>query len=198
MKEKVRISVLGLELVFGAVVFGAFMCVVNSYNGYREFKNELEDIYGTVTEQFAQTAASYVNGDKLQYWIDNGPDEEWYETNQRLIDITEASELVYTYVNTLAPDYKSRTYVFDTVNSLEKNSTVIELGYKQSLEKKTPDYIEKLRAVIEDGENYSMFSYKKGSGHVTSAVPLIGSNGKPCAIVSVVKPMHDTSIKRFY
>ncbi len=191
MKEKIRISVLGLELVFGAVIFGAFMCLVNSYNGYREFKNELEVIYGTVTEQFAQTAATYVDGDKLEYWIQNGPDDEWYETNQRLIDITEASELVYVYVTTIAPDYKSRTYVFDTVNSLEKNSTIIELGYKQSLEKKTPDYIEKLQGVIEYGENYSMFSYKKGGGHVTSAVPLIGSNGKPCAIVSVVKPMHE-------
>ena len=125
MKNKIRISVLGLELIFGAVIFGAVMCFINSFNGYREFKQELEVIYGNVTEQFAQTAATYVNGDKLEYWIKNGPDEEWYETNQRLIDITEASELVYVYVTTIAPDYKSRTYVFDTVNSKEKNSKVI-------------------------------------------------------------------------
>ena len=191
MQKKLRISVLGLELIFGAVFFGAVMCLVNSYNGYREFKNELEIIYGTVTEQFAQTAATYVNGSKLQYWIDNGPDEEWYETNQRLIDITEASELVYAYVNTVSPDYKSRTYVFDTVNHKELNSTVIELGYVQSLEKKDAGYISKLRGVLEDAENYSMFSYKKGGGHVTSAVPLLGEDGKPCAIVSIVKPMHE-------
>ena len=191
MKKKFRISVLGLELIFGAVVFGAFMCLVNSYTGYSEFKKELEVIYGTVTEQFAQTAATYVNGDKLNYWIENGPDDEWYETNQRLIDITEASELVYVYVTTVAPDYKSRTYVFDTVNSLEKNSTVIELGFEQSLAKKDESYIGKLRGVLEYAENYSMFSYKKGGGHVTSAVPLLGSDGKPCAIVSVVKPMHE-------
>ena len=44
MKKKLRISVLGLELIFGALVFGAVMCLVNSYNGYREFKNELEVI----------------------------------------------------------------------------------------------------------------------------------------------------------
>ncbi len=191
MKKKFRISVLGLELIFGAVIFGAIMCILNSYNGYREFQKELEIIYGNVTEQFAQTAATYVNGDKLEYWIENGADDEWYETNQKLIDITEASELVYVYVTTIAPDYKYRTYVFDTVNSLEKNSTVIELGFEQSLAKKDDTYIGKLRAVMEQGENYSMFSYKKGGGHVTSAVPLIGSNGRPCAIVSVVKPMHE-------
>ena len=36
-----------------------------------------------------------------------------------------------------------------------------------------------------------MFSNKKGGGHVTSAVPLYDTKGKPCAIVSVVKPMHE-------
>ncbi len=199
MKKKFRISVLGLELIFGAVIFGAFMCLVNSYNGYREFKRELEIIYGTVTEQFAQTAATYIDGSKLEYWLNDGPDAEWEETNQRLIDITEASELVYVYVTTVAPDFKSRTYVFDTVNSKELNSKIIELGYVQSLEKKDEFYINKLRSVIEQGNNYSMFSYKKGGGHVTSAVPLFDSAGKPCAIVSVVKPMHEIKAykKRF-
>ncbi len=191
MKKKFRISVLGIELIFGALVFGAVMCLVNSYNGYREFKKELEVIYGTVTEQFAQTAATYVNSKKINYWLENGPDEEWYETNERLIDITEASELVYVYVTVVAPDYKSRTYVFDTVNHKEKNSKVIELGYVQSLEKKDSYYIGKLRNVLEYGDNYSMFSYKKSGGHVTSAVPLLDTSGKPCAIVSIVKPMHE-------
>ena len=191
MKKKFQISVLELELIFGAVFFGIIMCLVNSYIGYSEFKKELEVIYGTVNEQFAQTAATYVNGEKLEYWIENGPDEEWTETNQRLIDITEASELVYVYVTKIAPDYKSRTYVFDTVNHQELNSSVIELGFVQSLEKKDAYYIQQLRSVIEDAETYSMFSYKKGGGHVTSAVPLLGDNGKPCAIVSVVKPMHE-------
>lgn len=191
MKNKLRISVLGLELIFGAVIFGAFMCLVNSYNGYREFKNELEVIYGTVTEQFAQTAATNIDGDKLDHWLKDGADEEWEETNQRLIDITEAAEIVYIAVMKISPDYKARTYVFDTVNSKEVNSTVIELGYVQSLEKKTSDYIDNLRSIIEQGQNSSLFSYKKGGGHVTSSVPLYNSKGKPCAIVSVYKPMHE-------
>ena len=65
MKKKFRISVLEIEMIFGALVFGAVMCLVNSYNGYREFQKELEVIYGTVTEQFAQTAATYVNNQKI-------------------------------------------------------------------------------------------------------------------------------------
>ena len=191
MKKKFRISGLGLELIFGAVVFGAVMCFVNSYNGYREFKNELEVIYGTVTEQFAHTAATYVNGDKIDHWLTDGADEEWEETTRRLVDITEAAEIVYVAVMKVSSDYSHRIYIFDTVNSKEINSKVYELGFRQSLEKKTADYIDKLRDILERGESNSMFSYKKGGGHVTSSVPLYNSAGKPCAIVSVYKPMHE-------
>ena len=125
MKRKFRISVLELELIFGAVVFGAVMCVVNSYNGYREFKKELEVIYGTVTEQFAQTASTYIDGDKLDYWLTNGADAEWEETTKRLNDITEAAEIVYVAVMKVSSDYSHRIYVFDTVNSKELNSKLI-------------------------------------------------------------------------
>lgn len=199
MKKKFRISVLALELIFGAVIFGAIMCLVNSFNGYREFKQELEIIYGTVTEQFAQTAATYVNGDKIDHWLTNGADQEWEETTRRLEDITEAAEIVYVAVMKVSEDYSHRIYIFDTVNSKEINSKVYELGYRQSLEKKTADYIEKLRDILEQGKSNSMFSYKKGGGHVTSSVPLYNSAGKPCAIVSVYKPMHEIKAykKRF-
>ena len=154
MKKKFRISVLGLELIFGAVVFGAVMCIVNSYNGYREFKKELEVIYGTVTEQFAQTASTCIDGDKLDHWLTNGADAEWEETTKRLIDITESAEIVYIAVMTFSPDFLSRTYVFDTVNHKETNSKVYELGYTQSLQGRTRDYIENLRNIIEKGQKH--------------------------------------------
>ena len=191
MKKKFHISILGLELIIGAVVFGALMCALNSYNAYREFKNELEIIYGTVTEQFAQTASTYVNSQKLDYWLENGADEEWEETNERLIDITQSAEIVYVSVLKVSPDYKSRSYIFNTVNTKEKNSKVRELGYVESLENRSPDYIDNLRDVLEFSENCSLFSYKKGGGHVTSSVPLMDTKGRPCAIVSVYKPMHE-------
>ncbi len=191
-----RISILGLELIIGTVFFGCLMCLVNSYTGYREFMKELEDVYGTVTEQFAWTASTYVNGDSINKWIENGIDEEWHETNDKLVAITESAELVYVYTTIISPDYKSRTYIFDTVNSKEKNSKIIEFGTIQSLEKKDDYYIGKLRDVIEKGITYSMFSYKKTGGHVTSAVPVYDSKGNVCAIMSVVKPMHEVKAYR--
>ena len=129
VNKKFRISILGLELIIGTVFFGCLMCLVNSYTGYREFMKELEDVYGTVTEQFAWTASTYVNGDSINKWMENGIDEEWQETNNKLIAITESAELVYVYTTIIAPDYKSRTYIFDTVNKKEKNSKIIEFGF---------------------------------------------------------------------
>ncbi len=194
MGKRFHISFLSIELILGAVLFGALMCALNTFTGYRQFKEELEEMYGKVTEQFAHTAANYVNADKLKTWLEEGPDAEWEETNQKLIEITEAAELAYAYVTIVAPDYKSRTYIFDTVNSKEINSTVIELGYVQSLEKKDDYYIGKLRDVMENSKPYSMFSYKKTGGHVTSAVPLYNSAGNVCAIMSAVKPMHEVKL----
>ena len=118
MKKKFRISVLGLELILGAVIFGAVMCFVNSYNGYREFQKELEIIYGNVTEQFAHTAATYIDGDKIDHWLTDGADEEWEETTSRLNDITEAAEIVYVAVMKVSQDYSHRIYIFDTVNRI--------------------------------------------------------------------------------
>ena len=193
MKHKIKFSVLALELIIGAVFFGAVMCFVNSLTGYGEFKKELENLYGDITIQLAKTGASYIHTDSIPYWLKHGPDEEWEETNKKLDTLTNTSDLAYIYVSVISPDYKTRTYVFDTVNklSLEAGSTVIPFGKVSSLENKDEEYINNLKTVIEDGESYTSFTYKDEGGHVTTAIPLFGTNGKVTAIMSIVKPMNE-------
>ena len=77
MKNKFRFSILAVKLLLGTVLFGGLMCVLNSYVGYKEFMKELELVYGNVTEQIARTGASYINADKIPYWLENGTDEEF-------------------------------------------------------------------------------------------------------------------------
>ena len=193
MKHKIRISVLAVELIIGTVFFGALMCLVNSLTGYREFKQELENMYGDITIQLAKTGASYIHVDSIPYWLKHGPDEEWEETNQKLDVLTNTSDLAYIYVSVISPDYKNRTYVFDTVNqlSLAAGSTVIPFGKVSSLENKDEEYINNLKIVIEEGKNYTSFTYKDEGGHVTTAIPLFGTDGKVTAIMSIVKPMNE-------
>ena len=193
MKHKLKLSILAVELIIGTLLFGTLMTIVNSFTGYREFKQELENLYGDITIQLAKTGASYIHVDSIPYWIKHEPDEEWEETNKKLDTLTNTSDLAYIYVSVISPDYKKRTYVFDTVNqlSLEAGSKVIPFGTVSSLEDKDEEYINNLKLVIEEGNNYTSFTYKGEGGHVTTALPLFGTDGKVTAIMSIVKPMNE-------
>ncbi len=193
MKHKLKLSILAVELIIGTLLFGTLMTIVNSFTGYREFKQELENLYGDITIQLAKTGASYIHVDSIPYWIKHEPDEEWEETNKKLDTLTNTSDLAYIYVSVISPDYKKRTYVFDTVNqlSLEAGSKVIPFGTVSSLENKDEEYINNLKLVIEEGKNYTSFTYKGEGGHVTTALPLFGTDGKVTAIMSIVKPMNE-------
>ena len=198
MKHKLKVSILAVELVIATVLFGALMCVVNSLSGYREFKQQLENMYGDITIQLAKTAATYIHVDSIPYWLKHGTDEEWEETNKKLDILTNTSDLAYIYVSVISPDYKSRTYVFDTVNqlSLAAGSTVIPFGKVSSLENKDEEYINNLKIVIEEGKNYTSFTYKDEGGHVTTAIPLTNTDGTTTTILSIVKPMNEIKAYR--
>jgi sigma-B regulation protein RsbU (phosphoserine phosphatase) len=193
MKHKIKLPILALELIIATLLFGTLMTIVNSLSGYREFKKELENLYGDITIQLAKTGASYIHVDSIPYWVKNEPDEEWEDTNKKLDTLTNTSDLAYIYVSVISPDYKQRTYVFDTVNklSLEAGSKVIPFGTVSSLENKDEEYINNLKLVIEEGKNYTSFTYKDEGGHVTTAIPLFGTDGKVTAIMSIVKPMNE-------
>ena len=190
MKSKIRLSVLSIKLLASAVLFGVLMFAINSFMSYKQFKRQVETLYGDVTRQFAQTAISYVDVERIYYWLTDGNDGFWDSTNQRLNELTETAELAYIYLTVISHDYKYRTYVFDTVSS-QLLSEPYELGYVESLENKTPDYIENLRKTIENGETHSYFSYKKTGGHVTTSIPVRDFFGTVVAIMSVVKPMNE-------
>ena len=138
MKHKIKLPVLAVELIIATLLFGILMTIVNSLTGYGEFKKELENLYGDITIQLAKTGASYIHTDSINYWIKHGPDDEWEETNKKLDTLTNTSDLAYIYVSVISPDYKKRTYIFDTVNqlSLAAGSKVIPFGKVSSLEDK--------------------------------------------------------------
>ena len=198
MKKKIRFSILAVKLLMGAVFFGALMCILNNIVGYVEFKKQMEAMYGTITRQLAYTGSSYIEGDYISSWLYSGPDEHWGLANEKLQELTETGELAFIYVTVVAEDYKSRTYIFDTINELVNSEQyqIIPFGKVSSLEKKDSAYIERLRNVIEKGQPYSTFEYKKGGGHVTSAVPVKDSNNRVVAIMSAVKPMKEIALYR--
>ncbi len=192
--KQIKLSKLMIKFLIAAFAFGLLMCVVNSWVGYGEFKTQIENLYGTITVQFAKTAASYIDVDKIPVWLSAGEDDSWNTSNQKLMELTNTAELGFIYVTVIDEDYKNRTYIFDTINDLVEDRDkykIIPLGYVNSLAKKDAEYINNLKKVIEGGECYSSFKYSKAGGHVTTAVPLKNKADQNIGIVSVVKPMHE-------
>ncbi|MCR4580342.1 MAG: SpoIIE family protein phosphatase, partial [Treponema sp.] len=199
MKSKIKFSVLAVKLLLAAVFFGILMCLINNIVGYKEFKKQMEAMYGTITRQLATTGSSYIEADYIPFWLVNGPDEHWGSANEKLQELTETGELAFIYVTVVSEDYKSRKYIFDTLNEQldSEEYKVIPFGHVSSLEKKSPEYIENLRLVMEEGKPYSSFVYnKEGDGHVTTAVPVKDSTDRIIAIMSVVKPMSEVKLYR--
>ena len=198
MKPKIRFSALAVKLLMGSVLFGILMCLLNNIVGYVEFKKQMEAMYSDITRQLAVTGSSYIDADNIPFWLVNGPDEHWGSSNQKLQELTETGELAFIYVTVVSEDYKSRTYIFDTINELvsSEDYKIIPFGKVSSLENKDEEYIDNLRRVIEKGESYSSFVYNKSGGHVTSAVPVRNSQGRVAAIMSAVKPMKEILLYR--
>ena len=197
--KTIKNSILAIELVIVVILFGGLMCALTTYVGYHQFKNQMADMYGTTTKELASTAASYIDADKLSSWLLQGRDQQWQETYERLDVLTRTAELAYIYVTVIENNYKSRIYVFDTVNPLVEGGKAIPFAYSSSLENKDETYINNIKKVIEKGESYTSIVYNRSGGHVTIGYPLVKSDGSIDAMLGIVKPMTEISSykKRF-
>ena len=190
-KPKLTLFSLRIQLPRTICLFCLILSTINGFFGYRQFRTVFEEMYNRITIQFAYTAASYINGDKVSHWLENGADDEWEETTKKLNHLTNIADLVFIYLFVPSDDYKTRTYVFDTINASATNYKVIPLGYTESLEKKNEEYIANVKRLMMTGKRYTYYTYNKTGGHVTSAIPLYDSYNNIVGILSVIKPMSE-------
>ena len=195
-QKKIMVGSLSIKLPIYLAAFCIILSFANALIGYRVFKSLFEKQYKNVTEQFAFTALSYINGDKIEYYASNPvEDEEWKETDRMLEELTENAYLAYIYVTIPDVNYESRIYIYDTVHSEVENGKKYELGKVNSLKKYTPERIEELKQVMIQGIPTIHFVYNNTGGHVTTSIPVKDSNGNNVAILSIVKPMSE--VKEF-
>ena len=97
-QKKFSFASLSVKLPLFLVLFCIILSVGNGIIGYRVFRSLFERQYRQVTQQIAETAISYVNADRINYYLKGGQeDEEWYETDAQLENLTETSKLAYIY-----------------------------------------------------------------------------------------------------
>ena len=102
-------SVIFLLVVFSTVVSGI---------GYFRFTNAIVSDYRDFSYRISQTAASYINADHLEQYLEtNGDDDEYRATNDQLTTLCETQEATFVYA--IVPDvsdYGEYTVVFNVTS----------------------------------------------------------------------------------
>ena len=187
-----KIRSLSVKLPFYLALFCIILSAANAIIGYHVFKTLFEQQYKEVTESYARTACSYIDGNTIKGYAANPvEDAEWRKSDGRLQELTDNAHLAYIYVTVPDANYKQRVYIYDTVNEIIEGVKKIELGKISSLEKYTPDRIEELKDVMVRGKSTIRFVYNKTGGHVTVSVPLKDSSNANVGILSIVRPMNE-------
>lgn len=188
MKEK--LTGLSIKLITGVLLLCMLLCAAISYMGYREFTTVLEDEYNRSAYEIAETAKSYLDSDRLEYYLETGNiDEAYLEIQTRLDALVVSTDSYIIYVTRLSNDYTTSTYIFDSVHP-DTGFTRYELGY--TAKDMDPNYQEEVEKMMTTGERSAVYfySYTEASGaHTTAAIPIADSSGKIVALLGVEKAM---------
>lgn len=70
MNEK--ISGLSIKLIISVLLLSVLLCTAISYMGYKQFTMVLEDEYNRSAYETAETAKTYLDPDRLEYYLETG------------------------------------------------------------------------------------------------------------------------------
>ncbi len=170
------------------VVFSAIVCVI----GYRGFTRELMAQYAEGAFLTADTAALYVDPDKLdEYEASEGDSEEYRKTWLSLDQLCNSSGATFIYV--IRPDrtdYAHITFLFSTVS---RQAPYTRYGFGFVRETTNDEYREKYRALYEGNARRELVIRDDGNietdRHITAMIPLKDENQETQAILCVQRQM---------
>ncbi len=179
------------RLTLGVIIFGILLGTVCSAVGYTEFTAVLEQQYNDSAYEIAETARAILNPDKFDQYLSTGRTDQEYEDILHSLDLlTDAANVTFIYVAKVdKSDYKTLTYIYDTVNS-GTGFGRYPLGYTASdLDEKHTHNVIKIMTEGGRATEY-LYSYSKESGaHTTAAIDVRNSDGEIIAMLCVEKPM---------
>ena len=180
-------AIVVLLLVFGAVA-GAL--------GLINFADGLRREYAVTTFHMADTAATLVNGDHLEDYLQGERTDEYQSTRENLELFCRKISVSLIYVIQVdRSDYGSFVSVFNLADNSVDNSDYVpwELGYTR--ETTNDEYRQKYRAVCEEGSAYeTVYRLHTTDGqhpHITTIVPVKNSAGEVCALLCMQRPARE-------
>ncbi|MCR5303563.1 MAG: SpoIIE family protein phosphatase [Lachnospiraceae bacterium] len=187
------VSSLTLRIAWNILVILAVFGLISSFIGYWRFTESLTRQYNDSAFRTGETAVSLVNGDRIEEYLEKGPDDEYYQTKNYLDTLLEKQHVTLIYAIAVdTTDYGSFKSVF---NSVEEGSgyTPWELGYERYTT--NDEYREKYRQIYEEGLTQATVVRQDDLNgkvpHITSMVPINGSDGQVKGIMCVQRPMEE-------
>lgn len=177
------------------IVFGGVLSVI----GYFTFTKNLTNQYIKQSYAIADLSSAIVDGDKIDYYLTVGEDDDSYKLTQSRLDVIlekQACTLIYV-IKVDTSDYQSFLSIFNSVQE-GHGYTRWELGASKYTT--NDDYANIYRRLYaQETEREYIVRNKNLRGkeaHITSLVPIKGSDGEVKAILCVQTPMSELTAGR--
>ena len=187
MAARIIGAIMLLLVMFGLVV---------STIGFVSFTNAFKREYAESTYHMADTATALVNGDHLEAYLRGEETEEYLKTKENLDTYCHKMHVSLIYVILVdTSDYGRFVSVFNPVDNAVDNSeyTEWELGHKRDTT--NDEYRQKYRMMYEQTAPYeTVYRIKTTDGqhsHITTMVPVIGTDGTTKAILCMQRPIRE-------
>ncbi|MBE7008744.1 MAG: HAMP domain-containing protein [Ruminococcaceae bacterium] len=124
-QKKARFS-LSRKLALMVAAIALTLSAVQIFSSYTHYRAEMYEHYEEFAMNIAAVAASQLDPDRIQHYLDTGEKDETYETAYKtLCDIRENGGVMYLYV--VKPEIDEVWYVMDT----DPSEDAIPLGYHE-------------------------------------------------------------------
>ncbi len=197
-KPKLRQS-LAFRVITAAVFLLFLFTVLVGAAGYIRFTESLTNEYNDAAFRTAETAAALINADHIQRYLDSGgADPEYQVTLERINTLCQKQNVTLLYVIDVdTSDYLHFTSVFNTVSE-SSGYTPWEIGYQRDTTNEEYETI--YRQIYEEGLTRGTIArtsdLRGNEPHITSLIPLTGSDGQVKSILCVQRPMEELTTGR--
>ena len=200
-KQKLR-SGMALHIIGAIVLLLLIFGMGMSALGYLGFTDAFDREYAETSYHIANTATALVNGDHVYDYQTGEYVEEYYQTKAYLDSYCKKMNVSLVYVIRVdTSDYGRFVSIFNSVNNTVDNTTYTEweIGYRRDTTNE--EYSRKYRALYEQTSEYESVFRKNVTGgvhpHITTMVPVIGSDGATKAILCIQRPMRELDDVRY-
>ncbi len=187
MKKRFSLS---MKLTIIILVFAFLLSSSAIIISYRTYADKIDHYYMQTAAGLAATGASFMNGDKMEYYLETRDlDDEYYQMLDVLFQIRENNDITYLYLQHVNAETGICTYVMDADNS----ETGCVIGDTETIQDANRPYMHHLEGGIPP-----FISHLPEYGWLVSCgAPIFDSNGNVTTLCFVDLSMDEVMQDRY-